>query len=214
MDTARQEAARAVRQNDELRHDLRSAEAERQQALFLAEQAETVWAAAERARADADHRAARMSAHTDQAEQTAQAALAWAHRTRIARDAAFADAARCQQEAAALTSAVEELRAVLAAVSAERDAARAEAARARAQVDQWTSRALATLPGPLQLDSSRPVDPGHHRQPADGPAAHPLCPAGPRGSAPSDVLAPTCSAPPERSDAFRKRYTARRDTSP
>ncbi|MFE2728722.1 hypothetical protein [Kitasatospora sp. NPDC059327] len=173
MDTARHEAARAVRQNDELRHDLRSAEAERQQAWSLAEQAETAWAAAERARADADYRAAQMTAHTDQAEQAAQAALDWARRTQIARDAAFADAAKCQQEATALAAAVEELRAVLAAVSVERDAARAEAARARDQVDQWTSRALATLAGPLQRRSSRPAEPGHHRQPADAPARPP-----------------------------------------
>ncbi|MFB8243072.1 hypothetical protein ACFC58_41705 [Kitasatospora purpeofusca] len=177
LDTARQEAARAVRENEDLRHDLRSAETERQQALFLAEQSETVRAAAELARADADFRAAQMSAHTDQAEQAAQAALAWAHRSQTARDAALADAARCQQEATALASAVEELRCILATVSAERDAARAEAARAREQVDRWTSRTLATLTGQPRADSRRPVDPGHQHRPTDDPTRpHKSCP--------------------------------------
>ncbi|MEU9041389.1 MULTISPECIES: hypothetical protein [unclassified Kitasatospora] len=169
LDTVRQEAARAAGQNDELRQDLGSAETERQQALFFAEQAEAARAASERARTDADYRSAQMSVHAEQAEQAAQAALAWAHRTQIARDAAFADAARCQQEATGLASRVEELHGLLAAVSAERDAARAEAARARGLVDQWTSRALVALATPSQHDSRGPADPDHHRQPTDGP---------------------------------------------
>ncbi|MFH9353752.1 hypothetical protein [Kitasatospora sp. NPDC017646] len=163
LDASRQETARAVQRNDELGRDLRSSEAERQRALDLAERADALRAAAERARDDAELRAARLFAHREQAEQAAQAALAWAHQTHIARDAACADAARCQQEAAALEVMVAELRGVVTLLSAERDAARTEAQRALGQVDRWTSHALEILAVARPHDSRLPAVPDHLR---------------------------------------------------
>ncbi|MGW3043223.1 hypothetical protein ACWC9T_24995 [Kitasatospora sp. NPDC001159] len=142
---ARREATDTSRQNDELRNRLRAADAERRQALDAAEQAETMQAVAERARAEAETRATLVSAHMGQAEQRVEEALAQAQQTEIARDAARADAARCQQEALGMGRTVDELRGFAARVTAERDAARAEAERARRQIDEWTAHVLNAL---------------------------------------------------------------------
>ncbi|MGI5202276.1 chromosome segregation ATPase [Spirillospora sp. CA-108201] len=215
----RVEAAVAKQGAEDLRNAMRDTEAQRQRAMQAASKAEAERTTALRAQSEAEAEVVRAGARADEAAKERDAALAQATVATAERDELNAKVNDQAVQLRQLSQSVAEQQAALTALAEERDAARAEADRARRQIDQLTHNTLSSNfpPGGRMSGGGHPgPPPGAPPSGAPGPApAAPGVPPGPPPiggpfpGGPRPTRARRCpSGPPPRSR--RRPRTGRR----
>ncbi|GAA2582515.1 chromosome segregation ATPase [Actinomadura fulvescens] len=140
----RVEAAVAKQGAEDLRTAMRDTEAQRQRAMQSASKAEAERTAALRAQSEAEAEAVRAAARAEEAAKERDAAQALAQQAIAERDEFNVTVNDQAIQLRQLSQSVAEQQAALTALAEERDAARAEADRARRQIDQLTHNTLSS----------------------------------------------------------------------
>ncbi|MCP2340985.1 chromosome segregation ATPase [Actinomadura rupiterrae] len=144
VEKQRVEAAVAKQGAEDLRNSMRDTEAQRQRAMQAASKAEAERAAAQRAQSEAEAEAVRAKALAEDAVKERDAARDQANQAIAERDDLLTKLTEHALQIRQLSQSVAEQQAALAALAEERDAARAEADRARRQIDQFTHNTLSS----------------------------------------------------------------------
>ncbi|MFC6882452.1 MULTISPECIES: proline-rich domain-containing protein [Actinomadura] len=168
----RVEAAVAKQGAEDLRNAMRDTEAQRQRAMQAASKAEAERTTALRAQSEAEAEVVRANARADEATKERDAAQAQAQAAVAERDEMAAKVNDQSVQLRQLSQSVAEQQAALTALAEERDAARAEADRARRQIDHFTHNTL-----------SSNIPPGG-RMPGGGQGPAPGLPGGSLSSGP------------------------------
>ncbi|WP_026416313.1 chromosome segregation ATPase [Actinomadura oligospora] len=184
VEKQRVEAAVAKQGAEDLRNSMRDTEAQRQRAMQAASKAEAERTAAQRAQSEAEAEVVRAKALAEDAVKERDVVREQAAQALSERDELLGKLNEHALQVRQLSQSVAEQQAALSALAEERDAARAEADRARRQIDQFTHNTLSSnlpagrLPGaPSPNATGAPVMPDGPAY-ADGPPPAPL-PNGP-----------------------------------
>ncbi|WP_433324379.1 chromosome segregation ATPase [Spirillospora sp. CA-294931] len=144
VESQRVEAAVARQGAEDLRNAMRDTEAQRQRAMQSASKAEAERATALRAQSEAEAEALRANARVEEAVKERDAALVQARQSLSDREELNNKISEQAVQLRQLSQSVAEQQAALTALAEERDAARAEADRARRQIDQFTHNTLSS----------------------------------------------------------------------
>lgn len=144
VEKQRVEAAVAKQGAEDLRNSMRDTEAQRQRAMQSASKSEAERAAAQRAQSEAEAETVRAKALAEDAVKERDAAREQANQATAERDDLLGKLNEHSLQIRQLSQSVAEQQAALSALAEERDAARAEADRARRQIDQFTHNTLSS----------------------------------------------------------------------
>ncbi|MEV5574553.1 chromosome segregation ATPase [Spirillospora sp. NPDC052269] len=176
----RVEAAVAKQGAEDLRNSMRDTEAQRQRAMQSASKAEAERTAAQRAQSEAEAETVRAKALAEDAVKERDAVREQASQALAERDDLLGKLNEHSLQVRQLSQSVAEQQAALSALAEERDAARAEADRARRQIDQFTHNTLSSnLPagrppaGPSPNATGAPVMPDAPAYPESMPPVPP-----------------------------------------
>ncbi|GAA4237761.1 hypothetical protein GCM10022254_50890 [Actinomadura meridiana] len=200
VEAQRVEAAVAKQGAEDLRNAMRDTEAQRQRAMQATSKAEAERTTALRSQSEAEAEVVRAHARAEEAVKERDAAHAHAQAATADRDDLTAKLNDQAVQLRQLSQSVGEQQAALTALAEERDAARAEADRARRQIDQFTHNTLSSnippggrmpggVPAPPQGTGPLPAGMPPGPPPIGGPAPLPLPPPSQR------PLAPPAAAP-------------------
>ncbi|TQK50729.1 hypothetical protein FBY35_1074 [Streptomyces sp. SLBN-118] len=140
---AQNQASASAHEIEELRRQLEQAEQEKRYALTVRQEAESALSAAGQARDEAQ-------AGFKQAKRQCDDALSAVHRLTEERDQLTAHVHETQRNARHANQRLAKQQKILATLSAELEAARAEVDRAHRQIDQLTQGVVTSAPQPLQ----------------------------------------------------------------